>query len=99
MDVPLFFRDPPVDGREWRTVNTIDAGHGRSEQRALIASAERTDVVTRGWPGAGPVRRVHRRFPYRITRTQQIVSGFTQPHSTTGGVRAPVQTHQRVPDQ
>jgi hypothetical protein len=50
-DLPLFFAEPPADCRDWRLAETIDAGHGRIEQRAVIASTELNDFLAGSWPG------------------------------------------------
>lgn len=76
-DLQLFFSEPPVDCHDWRTAETLDAGHGRIEQRALIASSELNDFLRRDWPGIGQVFRLRRRFHHRFKCTQQIVYGFT----------------------
>lgn len=76
-DLHLFFREPPVDCRDWRTAETVDAGHGRIEQRALIASTELNDFLAASWPGIAQVFRLRRRFHHRFKCTQQIVYGFT----------------------
>jgi hypothetical protein len=40
-DLQLFFTEPPLDCQDWRTDSETNAGHGRLEQRMLIASTER----------------------------------------------------------
>lgn len=76
-DLPLFFTEPPVDCRDWRTAETTNAGHGRIEQRALIASPELTDFLAKDGPEICQVFRLRRRFHHRFTCTQQMVYGFT----------------------
>lgn len=76
-DLHLFFSEPPLDCCDWRTAETVDAGHGRIEQRALIASTELNDFLAACWPGIGQVFRLRRRFQHRFKCTQQIVYGFT----------------------
>lgn len=76
-DLHLFFSEPPVDCHDWRTAETLDAGHGRIEQRALAASTELNDFLARDWPGIGQVFRLRRRFHHRFKCTQQLVYGFT----------------------
>lgn len=76
-DLRLFFGEPPLDCCDWRTAETTNAGHGRIEQRALIASTERNDFLAPSWPGIGQVFRVRRRFQHRFKCTQQIVYGLT----------------------
>jgi len=76
-DLHLFFTEPPVDCRDWRTAETTNAGHGRIEQRALIASSELNGFLAKTWPGVGQVFRLRRRFHHAFKCTQQIVYGFT----------------------
>ncbi len=76
-DLQLFFRDPPLDCRDWRTAETTNAGHGRVEQRFLIASTELNDFLAGAWPGVGQVFFLRRRFHHPLKCTQQIVYGFT----------------------
>jgi len=76
-DLQLFFTQPPEDCQDWRTAESLDAGHGRIEQRFLIASTELNDFLIRDWPGIGQVFRLRRRFHHRFKCTQQIVYGFT----------------------
>ena len=49
-DLRLFFREPPVDCRDWREAATVEKGRGRLEQRELIASSELND----SWRASGP---------------------------------------------
>jgi len=76
-DLQLFFREPPQDCHDWRAAETLDAGHGRIEQRALTASTELNDFLSRDWPGVGQVFRLRLRFHHRFKCSQQIVYGFT----------------------
>lgn len=76
-DLHLFFTEPPGDCRDWRIAETTHAGHGRIEQRMLIASTELNNFLAKTWPGVGQVFRVRRRFHHALTCTQQIVYGFT----------------------
>ena len=76
-DLQLFFREPPVECHDWRKAETLDSGHGRIEQRALIASTELNDFLSRDWPGIGQVFRLRRRFHHPFKCTQQVVYGFT----------------------
>jgi len=46
-DLHLFFREPPLDCRDWRTAHTCNTGHGRLEMRDLIASTELNDFLGR----------------------------------------------------
>ncbi len=76
-DLQLFFAEPPVDCHDWRIAETLDAGHGRIEQRALIVSTELNDFLAMNWPDVGQVLWLRRRFHHRFKCTQQIVYGFT----------------------
>jgi predicted transposase YbfD/YdcC len=76
-DLQLFFREPPVDCQDWRQAETLDAAHGRIEQRFLIASSELNDFLSRDWPAIGQVFFLRRRFHHRFKCTQQMVYGFT----------------------
>lgn len=73
----LFFTEPPVDCRDWRSAETLDAGHGRIEQRVLIASSELNDFLAKDWPGVSQVFRLRRRFRHPLKCSQQIIYGFT----------------------
>jgi predicted transposase YbfD/YdcC len=84
-DLHLFFTEPPVDCGDWRTAETLDAGHGRIEQRALIASTELHDFLARDWPRIGQAFRLRRRFHHPFKCTQQIVYGFTSLTSPQAG--------------
>lgn len=76
-DLQLFFAEPPVDCRDWRATESLNAGHGRIEQRVLIASTELNDFLAKTWPGVAQVFRLRRRFHHRLKCSQQIVYGFT----------------------
>lgn len=76
-DLQLFFGQPPVDCHDWRQAETLDAGHGRIEQRLLVASSELNDFLSRDWPAIGQVFFLRRRFHHRFKCTQQFVYGFT----------------------
>jgi len=76
-DLCLFFSEPPVDCRDWRTAETTNSGHGRLEQRSLIASTELNDFLAKTWPGVNQVFRLRRRFHHPLRCTQQIIYGFT----------------------
>lgn len=76
-DLHLFFAEPPADCHDWRAAETLDAGHGRVEQRALLASTELNDFLAAEWPGIAQVFRLRRRFHHRFKCTQQIIYGFT----------------------
>ena len=76
-DLQLFFREPPPDCRDWRTAQTTNKGHGRLEERALIASTELTDFFATTWTGVSQVFRLRRRVQKPLVCTQQIVYGLT----------------------
>lgn len=76
-DLQLFFAEPPVDCQDWRTAQTTNLGHGRLEQRELIASTELNDFLASTWPGVAQVYRLRRRVHKPLVCTQQIVYGFT----------------------
>jgi predicted transposase YbfD/YdcC len=84
-DLHLFFSEPPIDCRDWRTAATTDLGHGRLEQRMLIASNELNDFLATSWPGIGQVFRLRRRFHHPLRCTQQIIYGFTSLTSAQAG--------------
>src|SRR5579885_1875217 len=46
-DVHLFFTEPPCDCLDWRTASQTNTGHGRLEQRFLIASTELNDFLAK----------------------------------------------------
>jgi hypothetical protein len=73
----LFFREPPVDCRDWRTASTTEKGHGRVEMRALVASTELTDFLATTWPGIAQVFFLRRRVCKPLLCTQEFVYGFT----------------------
>ena len=60
-DLRLFFSEPPVDCRDWRTAHTVDKGHGRLEIRELIATTELNDFLAGQWTGVAQV--------FQLTRT------------------------------
>lgn len=76
-DLRLFFQEPPLDCHDWRTGQSTNLGHGRLEQRSLIASTELNDFLARTWPGVGQVFRLQRRVHKPLVCTEQIVYGFT----------------------
>ena len=73
----LFFRDPPLDCRDWREAETVDKGHGRLEVRHLQASNELTDFLALEWTGVGQVFRLRRRVGKALICTQEYVYGLT----------------------
>jgi predicted transposase YbfD/YdcC len=60
-DVQLFFDEPPVDCRDWRSARTVNKGHGRLEIRELVASTELNAFLAKQWVGVAQV--------FRLTRT------------------------------
>lgn len=76
-DLRLFFDEPPVDCRDWRTAETFNAGHGRLEQRTLVASTELNDFLAKSWSGVAQVFRLRRRVSKPLVCTEQIVYGLT----------------------
>jgi len=81
-DVPLLFREPPVDCGDWRTARTVEGGHGRLDMREREVSTERTDFLARNWPGMAHVFRFRRRVCNALVCPQEWVSGLTSltPH-------------------
>jgi predicted transposase YbfD/YdcC len=76
-DLRLFFQEPPADCQDWRRAQRANAGHGRLEQRLLIASTELNDFLASTWPGVGQVFCLRRRVHKPLVCTQQVVYGFT----------------------
>ena len=76
-DLHLFFSEPPVDCRDWRLATTTNLGHGRVEQRMVVASNELNDYLARQWPGIGQVFLLRRRFQSPFRCTQHISYGIT----------------------
>ena len=60
-DLQLFFSEPPVDCRDWRTARTVDKGHGRLEIREIVVSTELNEFLASKWTGVAQV--------FRLTRT------------------------------
>jgi predicted transposase YbfD/YdcC len=76
-DLQLFFREPPADCRDWRTARVPSKGHGRLEQRELIASTELNDFLATSWPGVAQVFVLRRRVSKSLVCTQEYVYGLT----------------------
>jgi predicted transposase YbfD/YdcC len=76
-DVKLFFTEPPLDCRDWRTASQTNTGHGRLEQRSLIASTELTDFLSKEWYGVKQVFCLRRRVHKPLYCTQEWVYGMT----------------------
>lgn len=62
-DLQLFFSEPPLDCRDWRTARSVNKGHGRLEIRELVVSTELADFLAPQWAGVAQV--------FRLTRTVQ----------------------------
>ncbi len=76
-DLRLFFGEPPLDCRDWREVATVEKGHGRLEQRELIASTELHEFLAREWSQVGQVFVLRRRVTKPRYCTQVYVYGIT----------------------
>jgi predicted transposase YbfD/YdcC len=76
-DLQLFFEEPPVDCRDWRTARTIDKGHGRVEIRELVASTELNDFLTGQWAGVAQVFRLTRTVHEDGKTRTEVVYGMT----------------------
>ncbi len=76
-DLRLFFTEPPLDCRDWRTASQTNTGHGRLEQRSLIASTELNDFLAKEWHGVGQVFCLRRRVHKPLYCTQEWVYGMT----------------------
>jgi predicted transposase YbfD/YdcC len=76
-DLALFFREPPLDCRDWRSTSTTTKGHGRLEHRLITVSTELNDFLARDWSGVGQVFCVRRRVEHALKCTQQFVYGIT----------------------
>jgi predicted transposase YbfD/YdcC len=60
-DLQLFFAEPPIDCRDWRTARSVNKGHGRLEIRELVVSTELAEFLATDWAGVAQV--------FRLTRT------------------------------
>jgi len=60
-DLQLFFSEPPVDCRDWRSARTVNKGHGRLEIREIVVSSELNEFLASKWTGVAQV--------FRLTRT------------------------------
>jgi predicted transposase YbfD/YdcC len=77
-DLRLFFTDPPLDCRDWRTARSVDKGHGRLERRELIASTELNEwVAADDWAGVGQVFQLHRQIETPKKTREETVYGLT----------------------
>ena len=76
-DLRLFFSEPPLDCRDWRQASTCAKGHGRLEQRELVASTELNEFLGAAWPGVEQVFRLQRTSVRQGRRHPQTVYGLT----------------------
>ncbi len=76
-DLSLFFAEPPLDCRDWRTASRSNKGHGRLEMRQIWVSTELNDFLARDWYGVEQVFRLRRRVQHALKCTQEVVYGIT----------------------
>jgi predicted transposase YbfD/YdcC len=76
-DLQLFFTEPPLDCLDWRIEAETHTGHGRLEQRQLIASTELNDFLAKEWYGIQQVFCLRRRVHKPLYCTQEWVYGIT----------------------
>jgi predicted transposase YbfD/YdcC len=76
-DLSLFFTEPPLDCRDWRTDYTVDAKHGRLERRELIASTELNEFLGRDWAQIAQVFQLRRIVQEKGETRIETVYGFT----------------------
>lgn len=76
-DLRLFFLEPPLDCRDWRTDSVAEKGHGRQTSRQIQVSTELNDFLAREWDGVEQVFCIRRRVQSALTCTQELVYGFT----------------------
>jgi predicted transposase YbfD/YdcC len=76
-DLCLFFSEPPLDCRDWRQASTCTKGHGRLEQRVLVASTELNEFLADRWPGIGQVFRLERTVQEHGRVRQETICGIT----------------------
>jgi hypothetical protein len=86
-DLALFFREPPLDCRDWRSTSTTNKGHGRLEHRLITVSTELNDFLARDWYGVGQVFCVRRRVEHALKCTRASRVWDHQPHAKTGRSR------------
>jgi predicted transposase YbfD/YdcC len=76
-DLQLFFDEPPIDCRDWRTARSVNKGHGRLEIRELVVSTELTEFLAKDWAGVAQVFRLTRTI-YEDGETRiEVVYGIT----------------------
>jgi predicted transposase YbfD/YdcC len=76
-DLRLFFSEPPVDCRDWRTARTVDKGHGRLEVRELVVSTELTDFLGGQWAGVAQAFQLTRTVHEDGKTRTEVVYGLT----------------------
>jgi len=76
-DLHLFFSEPPLDCRDWRTARTVEKGHGRLEIRELVSSTELTDFLAGQWAGVAQVFRLTRTVHENGKTRTEVVYGIT----------------------
>jgi hypothetical protein len=76
-DVPLFVRDPPLDGLDWRTASTTNKGQGRVANRRITVCTELNDFLARYWHEVGQVFCLRSRVQHALKCPQHLVSGIT----------------------
>jgi len=76
-DLRLFFTEPPLDCQDWRPASQSNTGHGRLEQRLLIASTELNDFLAQEWHGVGQVFGLRRRVHKPLYCTQEWIYAIT----------------------
>ncbi|GAC1303006.1 MAG: hypothetical protein NVSMB27_42780 [Ktedonobacteraceae bacterium] len=76
-DLRLFFSEPPLDCRDWRTARTVDKGHGRLEIRERVATTELNDFLSGKWAGIAQVFRLTRTVTEDGQTRTEVVYGIT----------------------
>lgn len=76
-DLQLFFAEPPADCRDWRTAHTCEKGHGRIEQRQIVATTELNDFLARDWSGVAQTFQLTRTIERAGKTHQEMVHGIT----------------------
>jgi predicted transposase YbfD/YdcC len=76
-DLELFFNEPPVDCRDWRTARTVNKGHGRREIREIVVSTELNEFLADTWSGVAQVFRLTRIVTEDGHTSTEVVSGLT----------------------
>lgn len=76
-DLELFFSEPPVDCRDWRTARTVNKGHGRLEIREIVASTELNEFLAGTWTGVAQVFRLTRTVTEDGHTSTEVVYGIT----------------------